>query len=409
MKIGDLYLGVSTDGHLAERGENGGVVTTLLKFALREKLVDGVFAVQSGAHRYEGFPVYLTDPQDLERCAGSLHFATPPIAKNIKKYLDTTHDRVAVVCKSCDARALVELAKINQINIENILMIGLNCSGTLAPVPHIEMLETLGIDPYLLEGEDIDDSNLTLRFQDGSERTFTLDELERRGLGRRSNCRRCEIPVPRMADLACGKWGLEPGAPGCTVIEVCSEKGRRLLERASAGKVVELHRPTDEQVDRREMEERAKVDFALARQAEDFAKPEEKFYWFSQMDKCIKCYGCRDACPLCHCKRCVLERDVPQTVTKGVIPPPFTFGVIRLLHVAAYCVNCGQCEDVCSVDIPLSKLAHNFSKVASSLFRYHPGEDRDAPLPYSDIPEDERRSQSPDLQHRAVCRSADSL
>ena len=73
--------------------------------------------------------------------------------------------------------------------------------------------------------------------------------------------------------------------------------------------------------------------------------------------------------------------------------------MIRLLHVAASCVNCGQCEDVCSVDIPLSKLAHNFSKVASSLFRYHPGEDRDAPLPYSDIPEDERRSQSPDLQH----------
>jgi len=159
-----------------------------------------------------------------------------------------------------------------------------------------------------------------------------------------------------LADLACGKWGLE----------------RR---------------------------ERDKVQSALLRQAEDFAKPEEKFYWFSQLDKCIRCYGCRDACPLCHCKRCVLERDVPETVPKGVIPPPFTFGVIRLLHVAVSCVNCGQCEDVCSVDIPLSKLAHNFSKVASSLFRYHPGEDRDAPLPYSDIPEDERRSQSPDLQH----------
>jgi len=72
------------------------------------------------------------------------------------------------------------------------------------------------------------------------------------------------------------------------------------------------------------------------------------FYWFSQMDKCIKCYGCRD---------------------------------------------------VCSVDIPLSKLAHNFSKVASSLFRYHPGEDRDAPLPYSDIPDDEKRSRSPDLKY----------
>jgi formate dehydrogenase major subunit len=56
-------------------------------------------------------------------------------------------------------------------------------------------------------------------------------------------------------------------------------------------------------------------------------------------------------------------------------------------------------EDVCSVDIPLSKPAHNFNKVAGSMFGYHPGEDRNAPLPYSDIPEDERRSQSTDLQH----------
>jgi formate dehydrogenase subunit beta len=399
MKTGDLYLGVSTDRRLAERGENGGVVTALLRFALQEKLVDGVFAVQRGANRYEGVPVYLTDPEEVERCAGSLHFATPSIAKSVKKYLETPHNRVAVVCKSCDARALVELAKINQINIDNVLMIGLNCSGTLAPVRHIEMLEGLGIDPYLLEWEDIEADNLILKFRDGSERTFSLDELERVGLGRRSNCRRCEVPIPRMADLACGKWGLEPAERDGTVVEVCSDQGRTFLEKASAAKVIELRDLTTKQIDRRHGEEREKIESALARQGEDFASPEEKFYWFSQLDKCIKCYGCRDVCPLCHCKRCVLERDVPETVTKGVVPPPFTFGAIRLLHVAAYCVNCGQCEDVCSVDIPLSKLAHNLSKVTSSLFHYRAGEDRKAPLPYADISEEEKRSQSPDLQY----------
>jgi len=30
----------------------------------------------------------------------------------------------------------------------------------------------------------------------------------------------------------------------------------------------------------------------------------------------------------------------------------------RLLHGAACCVNCGQCEDACSVDIPLPKPAN---------------------------------------------------
>ena len=115
------------------------------------------------------------------------------------------------------------------------------------------------------------------------------------------------------------------------------------------------------------------------------------------MDGCIKCYGCRDACPLCHCKRCVLERDVPETVEKGVVPPPFTFGMIRLLHVASYCVNCGQCEDACSVDIPLSRLAHNLSKIAGSLFHYDAGLDREAPLPYAAISDEERRLPSTEL------------
>jgi formate dehydrogenase subunit beta len=397
MRKGDLFLGTSTDESFLEKGEHGGVVTSLLAFALRERLVDGVFAVQPGQNRYQGFPVYMTEPEEVVGCAGSYHFLTPSLAKNVKKYLDTHQRRVAVVCKSCDARALVELAKINQINLENILMIGLNCSGTLAPVPHIQMLSEMGIDPYLLEWEDIEGNNLVLRFKDGEQRVFKLDELEEQGLGRRANCRRCEHPVPRMADLACGKWGLEPGTGGTTVIEVCSDKGKQLLERAAAVKIVELQRPTEEQTNRRETEERDKVDSARSRQAEDFARPEEKFYWFSQMDRCIKCYSCRDVCPLCHCKRCVLEREDPQSVEKGVVPPPFTFGTIRLMHVAAYCVNCGQCEDVCSADIPLSRLAHNLSKVASSLFDYHPGVNPDDPLPYSDIPEEERRSQSPDL------------
>ena len=130
----------------------------------------------------------------------------------------------------------------------------------------------------------------------------------------------------------------------------------------------------------------------------DFKIPEDKFYWLSQMQACIKCYGCRDACPLCHCKRCVLERDVPETVEKGVIPPPVTFGMIRLFHVACYCVNCGQCEDVCFADIPISALAHYLSKRATELFDYESGVDMDVRLPLSAIPEAERTNKSTELE-----------
>jgi len=397
MKTGDVLVGISGDGDIAARGENGGVVTSLLKLALQDGMVDGVLTVSRGGSRFEGVPTYVTDPQKLTACAGSLHFASPSLARSLRKHLETHANRVAVVCRSCDARAVIELAKINQLNIENVLMIGINCSGTLSPVPHIEMLRGLDLDPYRLEWEDIDGSTLVMRFEDGQERRFDLTELEQQGLGRRANCLRCEHPVPRMADLACGKWGLEEDDRGRTIVEICSQKGKALLERAVESGIVEVSPAGAKQIERRRSRENEKVESALRRQSEDFRPPEDKFFWFSQFESCIKCYGCRDACPMCHCKRCVLERDVPETVTRGVIPPPPTFGMIRFLHVACHCVNCGQCEDVCSADIPLSRLGHYLSKSANRLFGYEAGLDITAPLPLGAIPEEEKRLEGAEM------------
>jgi len=396
MKTGELYIGISSEKQIAEKAEAGGVVTSLLKFALKSKVVDTVVAVKKGKNRYEGILSFITEPEEVEECTGSFHFATPGIAKNVKKYLDTYNKKIAVVCKSCDARALIELAKIGQVNIENILMIGINCSGTLAPVPHISMLRESGTDPYKLIYEDIDGDKLILKFDGAMQKIFSLNELEEKGLGRRRNCQRCEYPIPQMADLACGKWGLN-GERG-TFIELCSTKGKKLFENAVSEEVVEIKAASKEQIKRRKQEEAKKVDFAKTRQKADFTTPEDKFYWLSQMQACIKCYGCRDVCPLCHCKRCVLERDLPETVEKGVIPPPPTFGMIRLFHVACYCVNCGQCEDVCSADIPVSALGHYLNKNATELFDYESGVSMDVRLPLSAVPEAERANKSTELK-----------
>ena len=396
MKTGELYIGISSEKQIVEKAENGGVVTSLLKLALKSRFVDTVVVVKKGKNRYESMLSFMSEPEEVNECAGSLHFATPGIAKNVKKYMDTYNKKIAVVCKSCDAKALIELAKIGQVNIENIIMIGVNCSGTLAAIPHINMLRESGIDPYKLIYEDIDDDKLILKFDGNVQKSFRLNELEEKGLGRRRNCQRCEYPIPRMADLACGKWGLN-GERG-TFVELCSTKGKVLFEKAVSEGIIEIKSASKEQIQLRKQEETKKIDFANARQKVDFAKPEDKFYWLSQLQACIKCYGCRDACPLCHCKRCVLERDVPETVERGVIPPPATFGMIRLFHVACYCVNCGQCEDVCSADIPISELAHYLSKNATELFDYESGANMDVRLPLSAIPEAERANKSTELE-----------
>ena len=396
MKTGKLYIGISSEKQIVEKAENGGVVTSLLNFALKSKLVDTVVAVRKGKNRYEGVLSFITEPEDVNECTGSFHFATPGIAKNVKKYLDTYNKKIAVVCKSCDARALIELAKIGQVNIENIIMIGVNCSGTLAAVPHINMLRESGIDPYTLIYEDIDDDKLILKFDGDIQKNFDINELEEKGLGRRKNCQRCEYPIPRMADLACGKWGLN-GQTG-TFVELCSTKGKELFEKAVSEGVIEIKTVSKKQIQTRRQEEVKKIDFAKARQKADFTIPDDKFYWLSQMQTCIKCYGCRDVCPLCHCKRCVLERDIPETVEKGDIPPPPTFGMIRLFHVACYCVNCGQCEDVCSADIPISRLAHYLNKQSMDLFDYESGVNLDIRLPLSIVPDGEKANKSTELE-----------
>ena len=123
---GDKWLARSTDEEILKRAEYGGAVTSLLKFALESKAVDAVLAIEAReGNRYDGIPVFLTNPQELLETAGALHCSSPNIARCLKEYLDGASDiRIAVVCKPCDARAIIELAKRKQIDLDNLLLIG---------------------------------------------------------------------------------------------------------------------------------------------------------------------------------------------------------------------------------------------------------------------------------------------
>ena len=233
---GDMYLAWASDEKIRERAEYGGAVTALLKFALESKAVDAVVAVRAReGNRFDGIPVTISDPEEVIETAGALHCASPNIARYLKEYLNGAFDmKLAVVCKPCDARAIIEMAKRNQVQLENLLLIGLNCTGTLPAAKAKQMLrEEFGVQPEEVVREDIDEGKLTITLKDGTQKAKDLAELEERGYGRRENCRRCEINIPRMADLACGKWGTE--GKKATFIEVCSEKGSDFIEKAIRG------------------------------------------------------------------------------------------------------------------------------------------------------------------------------
>lgn len=112
------------------------------------------------------------------------------------------------------------------------------------------------------------------------------------------------------------------------------------------------------------------------------AMPVEKrfTFWTEQFGKCIKCYGCRNICPVCFCQVCTLEDQA--LINRGEIPPEVpSFHLSRAYHMVGRCVDCGLCEEACPVDIPLRTLYRRVREIVKDLFDYLPGEERDSVPP----------------------------
>jgi len=392
---GDMYLAQSSDDAILKKSEHGGVVTSLLKFALESKRVDAVLAIKArDGNRYDGIPVLITDPETVIETSGSLHCASPNIARFIKEYLNGAFDmKIAVVCKPCDARGIIELVKRTQINMDNLILIGLNCTGTLPSATAKRMFhEEFEVNPSDVIREDLEEGKLTITLKDGTEKQKDLDELEQKGYGRRENCRRCDINIPIMADIACGKWGTD--GKKATFIEVCSEKGSDFIEKAIEAEYIKVEKPDSRAIESRKKRNEEEILLARKWQEKDFASlremsTEEKFsYWLGEFSRCIKCYGCRNACPICYCKDCILEAD-RGIVAPGEIPPDVIFPMIRSVHVMDSCVNCGQCEDVCPMDLPLARLILMLNRELGNIFKNEPGMDVNAPIPLKSVTDKE--------------------
>ena len=73
--------------------------------------------------------------------------------------------------------------------------------------------------------------------------------------------------------------------------------------------------------------------------------PEEKFaYWQNELSKCIRCYACRQACPMCYCTRCSVEVNQPQWIpVKANTHGNMEWHILRAMHLAGRCISCGEC------------------------------------------------------------------
>ncbi|MEJ5300893.1 MAG: 4Fe-4S ferredoxin [Thermodesulforhabdaceae bacterium] len=111
---------------------------------------------------------------------------------------------------------------------------------------------------------------------------------------------------------------------------------------------------------------------------------ERKAFWDDAFSRCIKCYGCRNICPVCFCKDCSLED--PLLVKPGFTPAEFPiFHLVRAVHMAGRCIDCGLCEETCPADIPLRTLYRKINAIVKEEFGYETGVKDDSVCPLNTV------------------------
>ena len=259
---------------------------------------------------------------------------------------------IAAVVKPCEMRAFIELVKLNQCSLDNILLISSTCGGV-----------------------------------------YPLDTGANGGLEKKLpgywDSKRCwqmagsSMPVEADLDVQCTLYlNTEKGAAFVDGLE--GLEGTPLSGELESESIQRLH--GQREAFREELF--AGVEVGLKGLVRTFGR-------------CIGCHACKTMCPICYCQLCYFDSQDCERSPEfyegelarkgGLRVPPNTvfFQLGRLSHTSISCVGCGMCTDVCPADIPLSTL---FSKVGASvqaLFDYQPGKDVTEEIPLRTFEEEE--------------------
>lgn len=281
-------------------------IREVAKQLLADQKVDLVVGFAQGTLPLRSTPYFARTPEQAENLIWS---AT--CENNLANFVRKRTDKVAVIAKGCDVRAIVGLIKEGQINRENLTIIGVPCEGM---VDRKQICQAIGCQD-ILEATD-SGAELILKGKNFEKTLAKADVMF-------GSCKTCQYNTPVIFD--------------------------ELIGEALPAK-------------------EANYDDIAAFEA--LSATERNAFIAKEMEKCIRCYACRQACPMCYCSECFVDCGAPAWIGKSAVSVDDNalFQTVRVLHLAGRCVDCGACERACPMGIKLSLLNRKMVKDVKELF-----------------------------------------
>lgn len=289
--------------------------------ALEQKRLDLVIGFTPGATPLTTQPAFIEGPAT----AGKLIWNDFCVG-NLAKHLLRRDKKIGIIANGCASRNIVVYIIENQIRREDVYIIGIPCQGMLDRLKITALSGKKKIKNIRTE------SDRVILSGDAFTREYPRRELLRQ------SCLYCRHKNPVIYDILVG----EPVD----------------ADKETAGEDIE----------------------ALEAQAAE----ERSEYFRTLFDQCKLCYACRNACPVCYCPTCFVDRTDPKWFDK---PPAsgdaFTFHLLRAMHCAGRCTDCGACESACPVGIPITELTRKLNKDIRTLYNFEAGLSIETPSPLS--------------------------
>ena len=236
-----IVIAQATDENILQASQDGGVVTSLLTYALEKGKCDGAaISVASQDKPFYPIPRLATTPQEVLECAGTRYTYSPNLLA-FREGINQNKKRLAFVGMPCQIQALRKIEKLIFEYVNPLqLTIGLLCteSFTYKGLMETHIKRKLGIDLHEVKKINIK-GKILVTTESGQVISIPLKEAKQYA---RKSCNTCTDFSAELADISVGGLGLSDW----TFTIIRTKKGEDLFLRALRDGVLKT-RPVEEE------------------------------------------------------------------------------------------------------------------------------------------------------------------